>query len=271
MIREPDGLFRCWYLDVTFRSSEGGGAEGQGRPKVCYAESADGNQWEKPALGAVKVDGADTNRIAWDETLGVPTAFCVIRDDHDADPTRRYKMAFLPEKYNINVPKRTTITHSHALGLCMAYSSDGLNWTLEPANPVSTIWGSDVLTMLWDEESERYVIYGRAHYAAETGNPEADQWFVRHYPAQPFGWIPKRAVYRIESDNLISWSEPVRVLVPGSHHNLDDQFYALAYFRMGRYRCGLLPVFHTVDNTKDSELVYSHDGIEWKHYSRGPG
>ena len=113
-------------------------------------------------------------------------------------------MAFLPEKYNINVLKKTTITPSHALGLCMDYSAYGFDWALEPTNPVSTIWGSEVITMLWDQESERNVIYGRAHYAAETGNPGANQWFVRHSPSQPFGWIPKPAVYRIESEDLIS-------------------------------------------------------------------
>lgn len=270
MIQEPDGTFRCWYLDFTFMAFEGGGAEGQAHPKITYAESSDGVHWEKPALGAEVVNGNDTNRIPWDDTFGTPVALCVIRDDHDADAGRRYKMAFLPEKVNVNRPKKTTITHSHSLGLCLAYSPDGLNWTLEEQNPVSTIWGSDVLTMLWDEDLGKYVIYGRAHYAAETGNPDADQWFVKHYPSQPFGWIPKRAVYRIESEDLITWSDPVRVLAPGTGHNLDDAFYALAPFRMGRYHCGLMPVFHMVANTKDTELVYSHDGVDWNHYPHGP-
>ena len=31
-----------------------------------------------------------------------------------------------------------------------------------------------------------------------------------------------------------------------------------------------MPVFHAVDNTKDVELVYSHDGIEWQHFAHGP-
>lgn len=270
MIQEPDGQFRCWYLDFTFMDFEGGGAEGQAKPVVLYAESSDGMHWEKPGLGFVKVDGQDTNRIPWDDTFGTPVAFCVMRDEQDPDPARRYKMAFLPEKYNINVPKKTTLSHSHALGLCMAYSADGISWNLEPRNPVSTVWGSDVLTMIRDDELGRYVIYGRAHYTAETGNPDVDQWFVKHYPSQPFGWIPKRSVYRIESEDLISWSDPVRVLAPGAQHNLDDAFYALAYFRMGRYHCGLLPVFHMVENTKDSELIYSHDGVGWNHYTRAP-
>lgn len=268
LLRDEDGRFRCWYLDLTKLNFEGRGAEGRAEPSLCYAESSDGIHWEKPALGAVEVDGYDTNRLAWDDHQGTPIALSIIRDPADPDPERCYKMAYLPEKVNINVPKRSTIGHSHTLGLSIAYSPDGFHWTQEPANPVSLIWGSDVLTLVYDSDSQRYVVYGRAHYAAETGNPDADQWFVRYYPSQPFGWIPKRAIYRIESQDLIHWSPPKRVLAPGELHNLDDQFYSIAYFRLGRYHCGLMPVFHTVANTKDTELVYSHDGVAWQHYPR---
>ena len=270
LLQDEDGRFRCWYLDFTNASFEGGGAEALWKPQLCYAESGDGIHWEKPALGAVQVDGHDTNRVAWDASPGMPVALSVIRDPSDPDPHRRYKMAYLPEKFNINVPKRSTISHSHSLGLCIAYSGDGVNWTQEPSNPVSMVWGGDVLSLIYAEELERYVIYGRVHYAAETGNPAGDQWFTRYYPTQPNGWIPKRSVYRIESEDLLHWSSPKRALAPGTYHNLDDQFYALAYFRLGRYHCALLPVFHTVANSKDTELAFSHDGIEWCYYPHGP-
>ena len=65
MIREPDGTFRCWYLDVSTSDFEGGAAEHRMRPWISYAESSDGIRWEKPSLGAVVVDGQNTNRVAW--------------------------------------------------------------------------------------------------------------------------------------------------------------------------------------------------------------
>ncbi len=270
LLRDENGRFRCWYTDVTNLSFEGGGADALYKPKLSYAESTDGIHWEKPNLGMVKIDGRDTNRIDWEAAPGQPVALTVIRDPIDPDPKRRYKMAYLPEAYNVNVPKKSVMAHSHSLGLCIAYSSDGFQWEHEERNPVLDIWGSDVLTMTYDMEYERYVIYGRCHYMAESGNPSSDQWFTPYYPAQPNGWVSKRAIYRIESTDLIDWSEPKRVLTPGTLHNLDDQFYSLAYFRLGRYHCALMPVFHAVDNTKDTELVYSHDGIEWHHYPREP-
>ena len=270
MIRDSDGKFRCWYLDFCQSSFASGGTGALYEPRLCYAESTNGIDWDKPALGAIVIDGHSTNRVAWDGPHGDPIAFSVIRDLADPDPQRRYKMAYLPEKFNVNLPKRSTTAHAHSLGLCIAYSADGINWVQEPSNPVSLIWGSDVLSLVYADVLGRYVIYGRAHYAAETGNPNTDQWFTRYYPAQPYGWIPKRAIYRLESEDLIHWSLPQRVLAPGAYHNLDDQFYSIAYFRLGRYHCGLMPVFHTVENTKDTELVYSHDGIGWHHYARGP-
>ena len=270
LIRDEDGRCRCYYLDFTNLSLEGGGANAVYDPRICYAESTDGLNWEKPGLGMVQVDGHDTNQLDWSTAPGQPVALSVIGDAADPDPERRYKMAYLPEARNINVPKRTTMGHPHSLGLCLAYSADGLHWRHDPANPVSRVWGSDVLHLAYDAERERYVLYGRIHYAAESGNPAGDQWFTRYYPAQPNGWIPKRAIYRMESTDLLEWTEPTRVLTPGAYHNLDDQFYSMAYFRLGRYHCALMPVFHTVDNTKDTELVYSHDGIEWHHFPGGP-
>ena len=231
LLRDRDGRFRCWYMDFTNLSFEGGGADALYNPKLCYGESTDGIHWDKPSLGMVEVDGYDTNQIDWSEAPGQPVALAVIRDEADPDPQRRYKMAYLPEAHNINVPKKTVMAHSHSLGLCVAYSADGVRWHQEPANPVSTVWGSDVLHLTYDADASRYVIYGRVHYAAESGNPAADQWFTRYYPSQPNGWISKRAIYRIESSNLLEWSRPKRVLAPGAFHNLDDQFYSMASFR----------------------------------------
>ena len=155
-LRDEDGRFRCWYMDFTNLGFEGG-AEAVWKPKLSYAESNDGVHWHKPELGAVTVDGRNTNRLAWDDRQGTPVALSVIRDPSDPDPQRRYKMAYLPEKLNINVPKRSTITHSHSLGLCIAYSGDGITWTQEPSNPVSLIWGGDVLSLSYDEERRAFM------------------------------------------------------------------------------------------------------------------
>ena len=263
VIRDADGGFKCWYSDFLLQLPRLNG-------RLCYATSEDGVHFEKAPMGQIQIDGHDTNMLSWKEDMDIGVAFCVIQDPIETDPAKRLKMTYLPVKKNGNIPKLSTIGNPDEMGLALAYSGDGVDWTPYPGNPVETVWGSDVQMLRYDEERERYVIYGRCHYAAESGNPKSDQWFTRYYPDQPYGWIPKRSVYMIESEDLIHWTPARRVLAPGPHHNLDDQFYGLPTFRLGEYYCGLLPVMHGVDNTMDSELVYSSDGIEWNHFPSSP-
>jgi hypothetical protein len=69
----------------------------------------------------------------------------------------------------------------------------------------------------------------------------------------------------MESEDMITWTPAHRVMAPGPPHNLDDEFYGLAPFRLGDYYGGLLPVLHAVDNTMDPEFVFSKDGVNWTH------
>jgi hypothetical protein len=60
---------------------------------LCYAESEDGIHWKKPNLGQLLFKGSHNNNA-----LSLPSALtgdaCVIRDESDPDPARRYKLAF---------------------------------------------------------------------------------------------------------------------------------------------------------------------------------
>ena len=275
VLQDDDGSFKAWYSDFVASPPYERPLPIYSPPawssRLCYAVSEDGVDFEKPLLGQVEIDGENTNIVGWNEDVDVGVAYSVIRDPTETDPSRRLKMTYLPVKLNGNIPKRSTVANPDEMGLAWACSGDGINWTPFAENPVELVWGSDVQMLTYDDEQGRYVIYGRCHYAAESGNPRGDNWFSKYYPSQPSGWVPKRAIYRIESEDLVFWSNPKRVLAPGDSHNLDDQFYGLPTFRMGKYYCGLLPVLHGVDNTVDSEFVYSKDGFEWAHFPRaGP-
>jgi hypothetical protein len=120
VIREPNGLYRMWYLDMIIsphdhakrkvwgdESDYGYHPQGPGDfPDVdiqfiCYAESWDGIKWTKPALGVVEFEGSTANNIvasgraAAKQFAGAITNMdgcTVVRDDGDPDPNRRYKM-----------------------------------------------------------------------------------------------------------------------------------------------------------------------------------
>ena len=269
VIRDDDGTFKCWYSDFIVGPKHERPVPYIAAPwwasRLCYATSEDGIHFEKPGLGQVEIDGHDTNVVRWDDRMDVGVAYSVIRDPVENDPAKRLKMTYLPIEFSGNLPKTATTGNADLMGLAVAFSGDGVNWDRYPENPVETVWGGDVQDLMYDHDRGRYVIYGRAHSPGGGASPDSDRWFVKSFPDQPYGWVPKRSVYMIESDDLIAWTASKRVLAPGPYHNLDDEFYGLAPFRLGNYYGGLLPVLHAVDNTMDPEFVFSKDGTNWSH------
>ena len=67
-----EGCYRLWY------GSEGG---------LCYAESDDGFQWRKPALGLHERGGSDANNVVYPTTI----AGAVFRDPSGTE-AERYKL-----------------------------------------------------------------------------------------------------------------------------------------------------------------------------------
>ena len=269
VIRDDDGTFKAWYSDFLVNPDHKRPVPYLNPPwwdsRLCYATSEDGIHFEKPLLGQVEIGGRDTNVVRWNEHMDVGVAYSVIRDPVETDPAKRFKMSYLPIKFSGNLPKMATTGSPDLMGLAVAFSGDGVNWDPHPDNPVETVWGSDVQNLMYDHDRGRYVIYGRAHSAGGGGSPNSDGWFARSFPDLPYGWVPKRSVYILESEDMVNWTPAKRVLAPGPHHNLDEEFYGLAPFRLGGYYGGLLPVLHAVDNTMDPEFVYSKDGVNWVH------
>lgn len=78
---EERQVWRMWYV---------GGSE----LLPLYAESVDGLNWEKPALGLVEWNGSTENniiRLGMRIARGKDKRMVLIRDEHNTDPARRYK------------------------------------------------------------------------------------------------------------------------------------------------------------------------------------
>jgi hypothetical protein len=103
-----NGLYRMWYT----------GHDGRHR-QVCYAESKDGLEWEKPKLGLVDYKGSRANNlVALDGPNSAHAAIVlVIHDPEDPDPSRRYKML------------REDAVPGVSWKNFAAASPDGLSWT----------------------------------------------------------------------------------------------------------------------------------------------
>ncbi|MGV3719899.1 MAG: hypothetical protein ACO1SX_03230 [Actinomycetota bacterium] len=153
-VLEDGGKFKLYY-----------GAFTEAGHSLCYAESADGLHWTKPALGLVEVRGNKQNNLIFRDGAIDAT---VMLDPHDA-PERRYKVF------------RSVMTQDKArAGIYAAYSADGIHFT--DAGRVFPMWSETGVIADWDPRLRKYVIFTRA--------------FVHHSENQ-------RRIGRIETDDLL--------------------------------------------------------------------
>lgn len=192
------------------------------RYKTCYAFSKDGIHWTKPSLKQVEWEGSRSNNILkWGENwMRRPN---VIKDTHDADPNRRFKMTYVDVMNG-----KPAITK--------AYSKDGIDWQINgDGKPwFRQLHNSNLLG--WDPHIQRYVIYPRT-----SNSPNS--------------------VGRSTSEDFVTWSEPQIVLAPNSSE-VGKDFKGNAAFLYEDVYLGWLWVFDRLQ-TAESELVFSRDGIKW--------
>ena len=217
---EKAGIFKMWYNTQPSQKKP------DARPYLCYAVSRDGVTWEKPNLGLVEHKGSTANNIL---LSGVLWTHCVLKDDDEDDPRRRYKLAYWSHPED-RLP-----------GIQVAFSPDGIHWEPYQGNPVVPAgWATgDTFSVMRDRRSGQY-------------------WLYHKTPAEPI-----RTVSRMVSDDFVHWRESRRVLAPDAFDPPDTQFYGLSAFPYGGQYLGLLWVYHTYLQTVDVQLVSSRDGVQW--------
>jgi len=107
--------YRMWY--VAFDDEVKSKAP-SARWRAAYAESVDGVRWVKPRLGLVEFRGSKDNNLV---DVGGDWGFVnlkVLKDEHDPDPARRYKMT-----------THVYFRDKRRLGTLLPFvSADGLRW-----------------------------------------------------------------------------------------------------------------------------------------------
>ncbi|MDA1349163.1 MAG: hypothetical protein O3A47_09940 [Chloroflexi bacterium] len=292
-------IFRCWYedwvldpdglinsdVDITDPSVSSS--------RVMYAESRDGVRWDKPPLGVVFEGGHNTNIVLGDSVVnpnvfGSPHGPTVLDDPFEDDPDRRFKMMFQhitstsPGTDAVETPTGGQVLHSP---IRIAYSGDGIHWTVEPERLDFGGLGprlGDVMVLTCDVVRQEYVLHTRHPYAwlvdSPEGAPKTAAWSSPYWPDDP-ARMNKRRIFRSTSRDLIHWCEPHEVLAPDDDEdNLDDSFYSLASWSLSVARTetlrhpypgndlhiGIVNVFHQTENVMDAQLVYSRDGVNWR-------
>lgn len=214
--------------------------------KLALAVSSDnGQSWSRPNLDVFPWEAKPTN-IVFPGRYWVHGP-CVLRDSHETDPAKRYKMFVTSAP--VDLAKLNT---EGPRGIDALFSPDGVHWTPAADNPVIPEFNSDTgNSVFWDAQRQVYRAYVRLR--------QSDSF---------------RTVGLTESPDFLNWSEPRTVYVPTPDDRKRNwHFYGLSVTPYEGIYVGLVWIFPNTpssgDNNADApvtwpELVISRDGIHWQ-------
>jgi hypothetical protein len=241
------GRLRMWYSAMDH----------EGAIRAAYAETVDGVRWERPVLGLVDYRGARANNLLDIPLQGIYP--CVLREDEEPDPDRRYKMALELVDKGLpwgKAPKPFGITY-------FATSPDGLRWKLVGEGPPN---GSPLPRMI--EQASLYKIRGLYHVSGQGGSP------------LPIGGRKiGRAMSTWQSPRIDAWpAEPALSLytsaAPDSGLELREQFHmGAAVWNRGNVCVGVhgrwIEPAHPEEPLRcDLGLSLSNDGLHFREAQR---
>ncbi len=267
-LRIEDGRWRLWYeaWDEHYRDDFDG--------RLCYAESTDGEHWEKPELGLVEYDGGTANNIIFDGRMsGAGFHGHGIFVDPTAPPEARYRMIFMAALRGWSRPESGYPLYP----MSFAYSADGLcwNWGHPGAqswlNPPFLPFGSDTQTTVrWDADLRQYVGYFRTWepgFGRTVGRAVTSDFARWPYPEtiltadeqDPFStdlYNNAASVYRVPGD------EGHFFFISAYDHDTDTLGVQLATSRDGHhYKRLCRELFITPGETFDRGGIYTCPGI----------
>lgn len=174
--------YQCWYLAgrTGDRLVPGPGDDiDVGKYCIAYAESDDGLAWEKPMVGRGRWGPHAPHNIVMPGAHGL----CVLREEDEPDPARRYKAAG---------------------GAQTGYSPDGIRWQLK-----------DWKYAVGKNDTSPSVVRWKGSYYAYVRNQEGDpDWpgvmrGIGLCTSKDFDhWTPKESILRSDETDGYPWVQP---------------------------------------------------------------
>jgi hypothetical protein len=246
---EEEGIWKMWYSTMNhFRYPQFIFPEST---YLCYATSRDGIHWEKPALGLIDYRGTRENNIVFQahhvpekNIAGILDAVSILKDNHDPDRSRRYKMMIWHHNQRqVNGKWQYQLEEPFPMGHYVAFSPDGLRWT-ELSKPVfKYLPVRDTMTTTWDPRTRKFIAFVKQQVDG------------------------KRARFVSESGDFLNWSTPLPMLAADAQDPPSVELYNNTGFYYEGMYLGLLTVFHPEpkDNIYlDIQLISSRDGRKWE-------
>lgn len=272
-VMKTGNKYRMWYLgrlETTYSD---------GRPPLnwtplCYAESDDGINWQKPALNLVEHNGNKRNNMCLIE--GAPASLTVVNDfvsviydPEDKDPQRRYKATYIsypPVKDIKGGLSNVGLREDSTVAMMCITSADGLRWKLASDRPANAGGERFEVTGLYR--------FGNFYYA--TGQ-------LLH----PWAWLPDgrnggQVMLAYRSADFINWSKvkafafarPGQLTNPATPY--EDTHMGAGLWNRGNILVGVYGLWNdTVESkspgegynpglTIDLGLIVSNDGIHYR-------
>jgi hypothetical protein len=190
----PEGRFRMWYnVDVVDDPTDGAWYG-----KTGYLESADGIHWPGPyrRLNSLTEDG----RVRFGASV-------LDEGPQHAVPAQRYKMLYFDA--------------GRAIGPRVAFSADGLDWTVQPGPILPKTPSDDIWTAGFDPLRKRYFLLGKQFGPYAWTNAEGEKLNVNI-----------RRYFTSFSHDFKTWSDPEgMVFSPDAKDSGITQWYGAAGFQ----------------------------------------
>jgi len=246
-----EDLFKMWYL----------GEETETFPNyaVYYAVSKDGIHWEKPLVGTVATDKYPSHNIVAADII-LP---CVIKDNKDADPEKRYKMIGWDQK-----------NHGYHTWI----SPDGLHWNRFSEAPLCR--GGDVITGYYDEQRAQYIAFPKINHMVR-GHDRRVFWLITSPDFQK--WTEPELVItadlRDDASSLARIEEVRPILdVPDDPNLMRTEFYGVGAYPAESCTLAFLWMFTVNNNARygnqegpgELQLAVSRDLRQWERPFRTP-
>ena len=256
-----EGRYRLWYSTTP---------ADQDHRLVCYAESDDGVEWRRPALGRVAWNGSTKNNIVSvdgehhlgfvfrDTTAPADQRYKAIapkgryfrngRHDPDLDSKQAKKLLADLDLGGVSrEDRRRALSIHHALHASV--SPDGLTWRnlTEPILDVGETALDTHNLCVYDDQTQRYVAYLRGHQDR------------------------RRLVRRSEGASFTDLGGAQPCLLCDPQDPIDDDIYTSCYCPYpdlpGRHL--MFPsIYHRIESTIDIQLAVSRDGCQWQRPER---
>ena len=272
---QDDGLIRAW----------GSCGPESGERYLFYAESTDGESWDRPKLGLQEFHGSRDNNL-----FAPADEFGNVFIDPSADDDERYKWvlsqhisreeydryrarrpdAWDPASDRVDVLDEATPVGEGGQILSMrgAVSPDGVRWNILPDPLVVEHTDTDVVAY-YDTFLKKYVAYVRDW---DVGARSQREGLVDD---RGLSWIAvgRRSIGRTETDDFRNFPLSDMILTPGPDMLPSDVLYTNCRTTIpGAPDLHLMfpSVWHTANDTTSVILASSSDGKTWHYLPGGP-